>query len=194
MYTPLPEDSETRLNDLVSKALGENFASGVAEKVNSLVGEIQENLHYAIQDQLEGELQSSIIDEARRAAERFLERLRAGDENAVRHFLKLPSGYLPHMEERNCENGLLNVASEYGGIALRQKLLEAIQPRLEAERIKDLEAESGARLKALHRERLSGREIRQKLADVEAQESMLRSQVERLERQIADLTPGEEAA
>lgn len=145
MQVYLDEQSEEKLDSLVEKALGEKFTAQVKEKVTSLSDELSETLHWYVEDDLKSNLQMAIHDEATRAAGRFMDAVVAGDEKSVQQFLKLPSGYLPHMEERNNQRDLISQEWHGGGIALRKKLLESVLPRLESERIKDLEAQSEAR-------------------------------------------------
>jgi len=184
MHIPLDDETEDRLSEVTAEALGKDFEKAVTSKVDGLVGEVKDLLHGYIAEDLQDDLKENIQDEARRTAERFMERLRAGDEKAVGSFLKLPN-YV--FDERNREHELLSEGSQYGGIALRKKLLEAVLPRLEAERIKDLEAIAEARLKALNDANLAAGTHKAMAETIAYDRDHLMYRCERLEARLAEL-------
>lgn len=139
MHIALDDKVSEHLDGLVAKALGDEWAERTAKLLRRATEEVAISLSDFIGTELEDELKRHIQEAAQRAAEDFIERLRDGDENAVKQFLMLPHGYWKQRDER--ELGSLYWSRDIGPLALRRRLIEAVQDRLESEVILDQEAE-----------------------------------------------------
>ena len=140
----LTEDQEDTLNNAVVRALGGDFQEEAKKLVAKLVDDIGYRLFDYIDDDLTNGLQDAIRQEAARAAESFIAAIANGNEEAALKFIQARSDHLNNLERGQPATPWLKFARENGSIALRSKMLEFVGPKLEAERIKDLEAEVAA--------------------------------------------------
>lgn len=109
----------------------ENMAIKAAEEYGY---ELSSQLSYMLED---GQLSGSIRDAAQRMASDFISAIQRGDDNAVEQFFGTPNN--PYYNDR--ERIRAGEELVYSGVALRRKLIEAVQDRLENEHIKDMQAE-----------------------------------------------------
>lgn len=181
MYIPTDDEADETLNALVDKCLGESFEKAVAKKVEAFTSEVHDQLHYGIIDDLRANLRGEIRSEARRLAEDFMLSLANGAERQVAQFLDLPADYY---NERERHHDLLEEGREYGGMALRKKMLESVLPQLEVERIKDLEAKAEARLLAYEKARDELLVARRTVDNLGKDNALMNGRIAHLEREL----------
>ena len=141
-YVPSSEEIDERLDAEFNKVVTPEFQA----KLDKMAHKAAEEYGYELQAQLsfmleDGQLAEHIRTAARQMAGNFIEAVQRGDDECVEQFFGSPNVaflnprqniHAPHEEPK------------YGGIALRRKLIEAVQDRLENERIKDMQAEIDA--------------------------------------------------
>ena len=156
----LTQDQEDTLNNAVIRALGGDFQEEAKKLVSKLVEDISYSIFNYIDDDLTNELEDSIPQEAARAAESFIASIASGNEQAALKFIRAHSEYFSNLEREQPAAPWLSFVKEHGSIALRRKMLEFVGPKLEAERIKDLEAEVAALRKLANKQDAELREWR----------------------------------
>ena len=133
-HIPLTDEQTERLDGVVERALGDDFAKRVLKK-------IEEDIVYQVQMAIEYELIESmklnIADEATRAAAAFIEDLARGDEKAILEFIGDPPGYQNWQREHLGRWG--DEGSPSSPAALRKAMIEVCGEQLKTERILDLE-------------------------------------------------------
>lgn len=137
-------DLEAKFDRVVSPEFRAKLESMARKAAEEYGYELQAQLSFMLED---GQLAEAIRSAAQRMAGYFIDRVQAGDDSAVEQFLGNPNSQ--YYNER--KNIRVEWQYEHGGIALRRRLVEAVQDRLESEVIKDQAAEIAAIREAYHK-------------------------------------------
>lgn len=157
MYAQLDKTCAEYLDGMVKSALGERWQ----EKTSSVLKDALDALSYDVLDyigsELKDHLQQDVQEAARRTAENFLEALANGYEEQTKQFLMLPSDY---WKQRDRLTPWLDYGREHGPIALRRKMIDAGQDRLENEVILDQTAQIKALVEQVQKQEAELRQWR----------------------------------